>query len=133
MFNNYKVAEVEFIDNPNSGKYFYALFDNSIEVEDTVVVSTGHHGFALAKIVAIHTEEGYKKEVKYNREVVCRVDFSNFNHRRMAVKRVSELRIEMEHRIREAQELALYEALAEKDPTLKGMLDEYKILIDNCK
>lgn len=133
MFNNFNVAEVEFIDNPNSGRYAYALFDKTIKVEDTVVVCTGHHGFALAKITAIHTDEESKKEVKCNREVVCRVDFSDFNNRRMAVKRISELRRDMEIRIREAQELALYEALAEKDPTLKEMLEEYKVIVEQCK
>ena len=133
MFNNYTVAEVEFIDNPNTCKYAYALFDPEIVEGDTVVVSTGHHGFALAKIIAIHTDEEKKKEVQCNREVVCLVDFSQFYARKEAVKRAVELKRKMDKCIREAQELALYEALAEKNPALKGMFDEYKALVESCK
>lgn len=130
MFTNYTKVEVSFLDNPNPNTtYTYACFDPDITAGDIVVVNTGHHGFALAKVVLI-TEEG---EVQFNREVVCRVDFSEFNARKEAVKRATELKREMEKRMREAQELALYEMLAEKDPTLKTMLEEYKALMESCK
>lgn len=133
MFNNFIVAEVEFLDNPKTGRYAYALYDTNVKEGNTVVVSTGHHGFALAKVVAIYTEEGKKEEVKGNREVVCRVDFTAFNDRKEVMKKVTELKRKMEQHIREAQELALYEALAEKNPTLKDMFDEYKALIEYGK
>lgn len=133
MFKNFKVATVEFIDNPNSGRYAYALYNEDIVEGDFVVVSTGHHGFALARVLNISSREEDKKEVKCDREVVCRVDFSDFYFRKDAVKKASELKRKMEKQIREAQELALYEALAEKDPTLKGMFDEYKALMESCK
>lgn len=138
MFNNFVVAEVEFLDNPKTGvyktgAYSYALYDSEIKEGDSVVVNTGHHGFALAKIVALSTNEEDKKKVQCGREIVCRVDFSKFFARKEAVKKAVELKRSMEQRIREAQELALYEALAEKDPTLKSMLDEYRTLMEACK
>ena len=131
MFKNYTTVEVAFLDNPNT-TYPYACFDSEVKENDIVVVSTGHHGFALAKVMHIPDEE-QKREVQFNREVVCRVDFSQFSARKMAVTRACELKREMEKRMREAQELALYEMLAEKDPTLKGMLDEYKAIVEACK
>lgn len=133
MFNNYTVAEISFLGSDKTCNYHYALFDPRIVEGDTVVVNTGHHGFALAKVVAIHTDEEKKKLVQCNREVVCLVDFSEFYARKEALKKAVELKRDMEKRIREAQELALYEALAEKDPLLRGMLDEYKALIESCK
>lgn len=135
MFNNFRVATIEFIDNKptTTVQFYYALYDEEIKEGDTVVVCTGHHGFTLAKIKAISTEEVDKNRVQYNREVVCKVDFTNFDNRRNAVKRATELKREMEKHMREAQEIALYEMLAEKDPTLKTMLDEYKALMDSAK
>ena len=131
MFKNYTTVEVAFIDNPNT-TYSYALYGTDVCVNDIVVVNTGHHGFALAKVVFFPNDED-KREVQFGREVVCRVDTSAFNARVEARKRVAELKCEMEKRMREAQELALYEMLAKKDPTLKGMLDEYKAIVEECK
>ena len=131
MFKNYTNVEVAFLDNPST-TYSYACFDSNISVDDIVVVKTGHHGFSLAKVVLIPNEEDMR-EVHHDREVVCRVDFSKFNARVEARKRATELKREMEKHMREAQELALYEMLAEKDPTLKTMLEEYKALMESCK
>ena len=133
MFNNFAVAEIEFLDNPNSDRICYALFDDTIVPEDMVVVSTGHHGFAVARVANIHTAPEMRKKVKHNREVVCKADFTHFYARKDAVKKALELKQSMEQRIREAQEIALYEALAEKDPELKGMLEKYKALMEVCK
>ena len=133
MFNNFAVAEIEFLDNPNSDRICYALFDDTIVPEDMVVVSTGHHGFAVARVANIHIAPEMRKKVKHNREVVCKADFTPFYARKDAVKKAIELKQSMEQRIREAQEIALYEALAEKDPELKAMLDKYKSLMETCK
>ena len=130
MFKNYTTVEVAFPGNPTT--YSHACYDPEIKEGDLVVVNTGHHGFALANVVSIPDEEN-KREVQFGREVICRVDTSKFNARVEARKRVAELKREMEKRMREAQELALYEMLAEKDPTLKGMLDEYKAIVEECK
>lgn len=130
MFKNYATVEVAFPGNPTT--YSHACYDPEIKEGDLVVVNTGHHGFALANVVSIPDEE-HKREVQFGREVICRVDTSKFNARVEARKRVAELKREMEKRMREAQELALYEMLAEKDPTLKGMLDEYKSIVESSK
>lgn len=130
MFKNYTTVEVAFPGNPTT--YSHACYDPEIKEGDLVVVNTGHHGFALANVVSIPDEE-QKREVQFGREVICRVDTSKFNARVEARKRASELKREMEKRMREAQEIALYEMLAEKDPTLKGMLDEYKAILESSK
>ena len=39
----------------------------------------------------------------------------------------------MDAKLREAQTMAIYEMFAEKDPALKGMLDEFKSLSSQIK
>lgn len=131
MFKNYTTVEVAFLDNPNT-TYPYACFDSEVKENDLVVVQTGHHGLAIVKVVSIPEGE-HKREVQFNREVVCRVDTSKYEARVEARKKSAELKRAMEKRMREAQELALYEMLAKEDPTLKAMLDEYKSLLESCK
>lgn len=131
MFKNFNAVSIQFFDNEGVCSCPYALYDSDIKEGDNVVVNTGNHGFALAKIVTIHNDEETKNRVSLGREVVCVADFTNYNNRKDAIKKIAELKRDMEKRIREAQELALYEALAEKDPTLKVMLEQYKGIISS--
>ena len=61
-----------------------------------VVVSTGHHGFAVARVANIHIAPEMRKKVKHNREVVCKADFTHFYARKDAVKKAIELKQNME-------------------------------------
>lgn len=132
MFQNYIVAEIQFLDNPVPVHY-YALYDHSIDNGDTVVVQTGNHGFALAKIYNV-IESGadnfaeIKARVTKGRQVVCKVDFSAYYARQEALKKASELQKQMDAKLREAQTMAIYEMFAEKDDSLKAMLEEFKSL-----
>ena len=128
MFDNFIVAEVEFFNNP-APAIPYALYDTDVEVDDTVVVATAHHGFTLAKVVSISLDVDKKKEVKHGREIVCRVDFKAYNERKEVAERISTLNKEMEERMKDVQRLAVFEAMAEKDEKMKGMLEEYKTLM----
>ena len=127
MFENYVVAKVQFLDNPVP-VYSYALYESDIKEGETVVVQTGSHGFALAKIHEIITDPEAKKDVHKGRQVVCKVDFSAYNARQEALRRANELKKSMDAMLREAQTMAIYEMFAEKSPALKGMLDEFKTL-----
>ena len=118
MFENYVVAKVQFLDNPVP-VYSYALYED-IPVGTTVVVQTGSHGFALAKIHEIVTDPEAKKDVHKGRQIVCAVDFSAYEARQEALHRASELQKQMEAKLREAQTMAIYEMFAEKDPALKA-------------
>lgn len=132
MFENYSVARISFLDNPNT-VFPYALYDSDIKEGDTVVVHTANHGFALAKVTSIDGTENARKEVKSGREIVCKVDFSNYNYRQDSIRRMKELKCSMDAKLREAQTLAIYEMFAEKDPALKEMLEEFKSLSSAIK
>ena len=123
---NFMVAGVKFLDGTNRDKeYFYALFDEYY-VGDLVVVQTGHHGLALAEISSIDCEG--KEKVKCSREIITRVDMSAFEDRQAKRNALAKLKKDMDKKVKELQETALYELLAEKDPALAAMLAEYKQL-----
>ena len=105
MFENYVVAKVQFLDNPVP-VYSYALYED-IPVGSVVVVQTGSHGFALARIESIVTDPEAKKDVHKGRQIVCAVDFSAYEARREALRRASELQKQMEAKLREAQTMAI--------------------------
>lgn len=123
---NFMVAGVKFLDGSNKDKeYFYALFDEYY-VGDLVVVQTGHHGLALAEISSIDCEG--KEKVKCSREIITRVDMEQFYKRQEKRKALAQLKKDMDKKVKELQETALYELLAEKDPALAAMLAQYKQL-----
>lgn len=123
---NFMVAGVKFLDGSNRDKeYFYALFDEYY-VGDLVVVQTGHHGLALAEISSIGCES--KEKVKCSREIITRVDMESFYERQEKRKALAQLKRDMDKKVKELQETALYELLAEKDPALALMLAQYKQL-----
>jgi hypothetical protein len=123
---NFTVAGVKFLEGSNKDKeYFYALFDEYY-VGDLVVVQTGHHGLALAEISSIGWTD--KERVKCSREIITRVDMEQFYQRQKKRKALAQLKKDMDKKVKELQETALYELLAEKDPALASMLAEYKQL-----
>lgn len=128
MNENFVVAGIKFLDGTNIDReYAYALYDENIAVGDIVAVKTGHHGFALAEIASIGNFP--HSAVQCGREVIDRVDFTAYAERKEKAKRLRALRVEMDEKVKQLQQTALYELLAEKDPTLKAMLEEYKSLI----
>ncbi len=125
---DFKVAKVKFISGTNTNaEYEYAMFDDYL-VGSTVVVSSANHGLGLAKITAIITKEEAKTK-KFEREIVAAVDMNAYEHRKANRARLHELNSQMEKRAQEINKLAVFEMLAEKDDSLKSMLEEYKSLI----
>jgi hypothetical protein len=127
---DFKVAGVKFLSGSNQDKeYYYALFaDNAdVQVGDLVVVQTEHHGLALAQISSLDDTD--KNKVQCSREIVSVVDTSAFEKRKAQREARAKLKKEMDKRVSELQETALYELLAEKDPALAAMLADYKKIV----
>lgn len=126
---DFKVAGVKFLSGSNQDKeYYYALFSDNADAQegDLVVVQTGHHGLALAQISSLDDTD--KNKVQCSREIVSVVDTSAFEKRKANRAAMAKLKKEMDKRVSELQETALYELLAEKDPALAAMLSDYKKL-----
>ena len=122
----FKYAKVSFMDNGNSVcSQIYALYDEDIVKGDVVVVKTGHHGLAVAKVEEV-SETG--QTPRNGREIVCKVDLAAYEARKEKQKRLAELQATMNARVKELQALAVYEMLSEKDEGMKALLDEFKKL-----
>lgn len=130
MFENFKVAGISFLEGTNTNAvYAYALYDDTITVGDIVVVQSGHHGLGIAKVVDIDASGENTKAVQCGREIIAKVDFSAYEERKEKAKKMKNLKRQMDAKVQELQHQAIYELLAEKDPSLKAMLDEYKNLM----
>lgn len=125
---DFKVVKVKFLNGTNTNtEYEYAMFDD-YEVGDTVVVASAHHGLGIAKISAIIPRKQAITKT-FEREIVSRVDMEAYETRKKNRTRLHELKKQMDERVRDLNQLALFEMLAVKDDELSKMLGEYKQLI----
>ena len=114
----------------NTGKrYIFACYDD-VKEDDVVVVDT-QYGYQLAKVV--ETNADFDSVRMSNdviiKEVVCKVDFSAFNERAERAKKKKSLEEKMKKRFKELEKTELYKMMAEKDETMRTMLEEYQSLI----
>lgn len=127
MLGNFKVAGVKFLSGYNTSKeYDFALYDENIFIGDIVVCDT-INGLTLGKITSISNKDD-KPNNKVSKEIVCKVDMTDFNNRKEKKIRMKELKNKMDAQVKKLQESAVYEMLADKDDKLKSMLQEYKLL-----
>ena len=125
---NYRVAMVKFIQGTNTDKkYAFALFDDYMNVNEYVLCDTAY-GYSVGKIVEIISKDEYEG-TEITKEIICGVYFDNFEQRKKNREEAKKLKSEMDKKMKEMQELALYEMMAEKSPELKEMLDNYKALM----
>ena len=125
MDKNYHPIIINFISGSNTDvPYTYAAYEDYAE-GDYVVVHTGHHGMAIAKVNSLYADD----KVEYGREIICKVDMTAYNDRKARAKRRSELKGKMEAKVKELQETAIFEMLAKEDAGLAEMLKEFKELV----
>lgn len=134
LMGNYRVCKVKFFEGTNVNKeYTYAFYDDSIMVDDKVVVKSANHGFGLATVTQIIDDNCVTQSMKdccnEGREIVAKFDISAYNERIEKRKAAKQLKTEMNKKLKEVQELAMFEMMAEKNPELKEMLETYKELI----
>jgi preprotein translocase subunit YajC len=126
LLNGYKSVGIKFLEGSNTEReYIYACYDE-VQEGDYVVVKSGHHGWGLAIISQVFENE---VPVECNREVICKFDPSAHFARIEKVKRLAEIKRDMDAKVKELQHLAIYEALAKDSPEMKELLDEFKSLI----
>lgn len=124
---NYKVAMVRFPEWVNTTKdYAFALFDDTIKKDDFVLVDTTR-GFSVGKVSEVKSQVDYDG-VTVTKEVVCKVDFADFEKRKENRKKKNALKKRMDAMIKDNQEIVLYEMLAKANPDMAEMLKEYKEL-----
>lgn len=127
---NYNVAFVKFLQGVNTTKeYAFALFekDGSICVGDLVLCDT-INGYYIARVSRITTQT--ECDFPVTKEIVCKVDFTNFERRKELRRQKELLKQRMDKMVAENQELILYQAIADKNPEMAEMLADYKALSD---
>lgn len=125
---NYRIAMVKFVQGTNTVKgYAFALFDEYVEVDNYVLCDTVN-GYSVAKVVDIIDKNEYSG-VDVTKEIICGLNFVDFEQRKKNREEAKKLKSEMDKKMKEMQELALYEMMAEKSPELKEMLEAYKGLV----
>lgn len=128
LTGNFKIARVQFLYGYNKDKiYNFALFDNDIVEGDFVLCDT-QNGYHVAKVVGIEDVES--SGVAVTKEIVCKVDFSKFEHRKKIRKQKVELKTKLDKAIRENQDLILYETVAKSNAQVAKLLAQYKVLLD---
>lgn len=124
--NNYiNVAVVQFLDDKTPFRtYEYANYTNGLLVGDLCVVMSAHHGMGLAEVVEIkdHASEDLC------REIVAKVDVSEYDSRVQCRKQAAELKAKMQVRAKQLQDLVLYQTLAKEDPEMAQLLQEFAAL-----
>ena len=115
---------VKFKENPK--QYMFKCYD-AVRIGDLVVVDT-RLGFNVATVTEIEPEHR-NYPIGDLREVVQVVDMAPFNERKAKAEKLKELKKKMDQKVKELQDLAVYEMLAEKDPDLREMLNEFKTLL----
>ena len=128
LIGNYNIAMVKFVQGFDTTKgYAFALFDNNIAVNDLVLCDTSN-GYNVAKVIEIFSQSEYEG-ASVTKEIICKVDFADFETRKENRKKAKKLKVEMDKKIKDLQEFTLYEMMAEKCPELKEMIDTYKKLV----
>ena len=132
--NEYKRASIRLLGNPyskatNEDTWVYSTTMDDLKQGDILVVHTNSHGLAVAEFIS-YTEE---KMTKPGREIMAKADLSEYQARKEREKKVLELKRQMDKTLKEAQDLALYEAIAKNNPTMAALLDEYKALVQGTE
>ena len=125
--NYLNIAKIRFIDNGFSSSkiYEYANFEPDLKVGDMCVVRSAHHGFGVAKVVEIVEQN----DIVTSREIVAKVDTVPYKERVANRNKAAELKIKMQERVKQLQDVALYKMMAESDPIMSEIFKEYQTVI----
>lgn len=120
-----RLIGVKFDNTPIAKEYVFASFID-VHIGDAVVVDT-QNGFTIGTVSGL--DKTLPKGVaSVLREVVDIIDFSAFYARKEKAEKIKTLKKEMDERVKELQDIAVYELLAEKDEELGRMLKELREL-----
>lgn len=109
----------------NGNVYGFRCYDDNVDVCDFVVVDT-KNGLLVGEVMNLSHTIPKGVEIK---EVVSKVDFTEFNERAYKRKKLNEIKTKMDARVKELQDIAVYEMLAKEDTELASMLSKLKELM----
>ena len=123
--NYLNVVRVKFKPEGKPGNELYANFEPDLQVGDLVVVKPLLIDATVAIVEEIITGDNFTVQ----REVVAKVDTTAYENRVRIRNQAAELKTKMEERAKQLQDVVLYKTLAESDPAMKELLNEYLALV----
>lgn len=120
-----KVAGVKM----NGITYYFALYDEDINVGDSVLVSGTCKEVCVVDEILTVDEANDKISKPITAEVKCKVDLSAYETRVQNRAKAEELRKKMDKKIAEMDEMNKYVVYAERNPELANMLAEFRELV----
>lgn len=114
------VASVNFLEGTMTDKDYDFYTNIKLNPGDTVVVETVH-GLRLAKVNGLKMSSSYA-----NKWVVDVVDLNEHKNRIYSEERKKALKESMELRAKKLEEIEQFKALAETDPEMKHLLEQYQ-------
>lgn len=125
MTNYLNVAKVQFLNTDAPFNTFEcANYDPILAAGDICVVANAKQDMMLAEVMEITQST----EAELNTEVVIGVDISDYNARVEKRKRAAELKVKMQERAKQLQDIVLYQTLAKDDPEMAELLKEFGAL-----
>lgn len=121
--NYLNIVRVRISGEAKPCSHLYANFEPDVKLGDLLVVKQPY-GMAVAIVEEILEGDDFTVQ----REVVTKVDTEAFNNRVRVRQQPAELKAKMEERAKQLQDVALYKMLAENDPDMKELLNEYQAL-----
>ena len=109
--------------------YYYALYDDDINVGDNVLVSGTCKDIVTVDEIISFDEAKERMSKNIIAEITCKVDLSKYNERVKNRKKAEKLKQEMDKKIAEMDEINKYVMYAERNDELAKMLEEYKELV----
>lgn len=122
--NYLNVAQIKYVNAPTKGVFQYANFEPDLKAGDLCVVKSEDNCILVAKVEEI--VEPIDHELY--REVVAKVYMDAYDTRVACRTKAAELKAKMEARAKQLQDIALYKMLAENDPDMATLLDEYQAI-----
>lgn len=130
LTGNYDVAIVKFVNGYNNKLYSFALYKEDIDIliGDKVLCDTscGMNIGVITDIIPFNEYDG----ADVQKEIICKVDFTNFEKRREERKRKKYLKSRLDKMVKNQEVMNLYEYFAASNEEMQSILNEYKEL---CK
>lgn len=125
-----KVVFVKFVDRYEDNKIRSFAYYGEDVIEGDYVLCDNATGYTLAKVEEVITkEEAKEKNHIPTKEIICKCNMNDFNNRKEAREKAKKLKADMDKRVQEIQKNEIYLLLAEKDPELKKLLEEYNEIL----
>lgn len=139
LIKGYKKAVVKFYtsideygipkENSNGEEgVLYALYDENIAVGNFVLCANEYGVHTIGQVTKIF-ENDAEIDLRKCREIICKIDYSNYVERQARLKKIEKLKTAMAKKKEELNELAVYQALAATSPEMAEMLKELKELL----